>query len=170
MTTAYPGPTPDDGASGAALSGAGAAARTGHVDARTAEQAARAAFRARFEAPYRQYAAVRLASQDEGDVVVEVVWAQIERNWAGLLRCPSPAGAAWTLLVRALEACPVRSRSPLDRLPRPVADAFLLRHRVGLEADRAAEAMGIETAAFESLYRSVVPRSRSGNPPGIFRS
>ncbi|MGO4463725.1 hypothetical protein AB4039_41680 [Streptomyces sp. M-16] len=166
MITAFSGRVPHASPAPEAC-GTGAAARTGRKDVRAAEQTARTAFKARFDSAYRQYAAVRLGDDDAGDVV-EAVWKQIELGWAGLLRCPSPAGGAWTLLSRAVHASPARPPSPLDKLPRPAADAFLLRHCVGLEADRAAEAMGMEPAAFESLYRSVVPRPGSGNPPGIF--
>ncbi|WP_330334811.1 hypothetical protein [Streptomyces sp. NBC_00536] len=138
------------------------------ADARAVEQVARTAFRARFESTYRQYAAVRLGSQDAVEAVAEAVWAQIERGWSGLLRCHSPAEGAWALLARAVEDCPVRPRSPLDRLPRPAVDTFLLRHCLGLDPDRAAETMGVDVAVFESLYRCVVPRPGHGNPSGIF--
>ncbi|MFF4104270.1 hypothetical protein [Streptomyces sp. NPDC001903] len=158
MITAKHGGGPHGGTPRADESCAERTVRTQGMDTEAVESVARAAFRARFEPAYRQFAVVSLRDEGAGADVAAAVWTQIEQDWAGLLACASTAGCAWQRLSSAVHNHPRRPRSALDELPRPAADAFLLRHRVGLEADRAAEAMGMESAAFESLYRTVVPR------------
>lgn len=155
-----PGPGPQAATTGAEI-------RTAPRSPRVVEQAACAVFRAQFEDIYRQYAAVRLGDQIAGEAIAAAAWEAIERAWGGLLRDPSPAPGAWALLTRAVRACPTRPASAMDRLPCGAADTFLLRHCVGLDAERAAQTMGIESAAFESLYRTVVPHPGNGNPTGI---
>ncbi|WP_424216268.1 hypothetical protein ACN20G_29430 (plasmid) [Streptomyces sp. BI20] len=144
---------------GSGRAGAVGTGRTGagrrHLDA--ALGVSFRAFRSHHAALYRRYATLRLGDPEAGRSAVAAVFASLGEQWAALLAGPEPTRAAWREFSARLRTWPDRPDSPLDGLPADRVDAFLLRHRLGLPADTAAEVMGVDPARFAALCRAPTP-------------
>ncbi len=97
---------------------------------------------------YLDYATLRLGSAGAGRAVVEATFAQLAREWGGVLSSESPAAMAWGFL-KARTASAARSGrhgaqlATRARLPAHHADALSLVHALNLSVDEAADLIGI---------------------------
>ncbi|MER8188580.1 hypothetical protein [Kitasatospora sp. NPDC094015] len=106
---------------------------------------------------YRQYALARLTDASLGEEAVEQTLAYLAGGWDAVLRCPQPMAACWVLL-RQVVSDRSRRASRTDRLhralPDPVADAAVLRYRLGLDPKIAAHLMGVEEWTLRAELRT----------------
>ncbi|WP_052713673.1 hypothetical protein [Streptomyces katrae] len=114
------------------------------------------AFCSRYRPLYIRYAAVRLSSTRCGARLADHALDALAPCWPQALACASPAAAVWEMFTSLIEDAAERgSRCGAD-LPCPQADAVILRHRLGLPAETAAELMGISDSAFRVLHRAAL--------------
>lgn len=131
--------------------------------------AAYQAFRARNHRPYVVYASIRLGAEGiaesvVAESVVAEVFTDLAISWRAALASAEPAAVAWQILGRHVDDQLGRPRRPVRGRVRGIAaareDALLLRNRMRLSSERAAEVMGLSTADFQVL----VSRERRAGP------
>ncbi|CAL9635809.1 hypothetical protein SUDANB120_06202 (plasmid) [Streptomyces sp. enrichment culture] len=114
------------------------------------------AFCARYRRLYARYAAARLHHADEGASVAEAALSCLARRWPEALACESPAAVGWKTVTGIVEASVRPGTRPAVRLPGRQADTVILRHRLGLSAETAAEVMGISWSEFSTLHQAAL--------------
>ncbi|MFJ4774508.1 hypothetical protein ACIP88_36305 [Streptomyces uncialis] len=126
--------------------------------------AAYQAFRARNHRPYVVYASIRLGADGMAESVVAEVFTDLAISWRAALASAEPAAVAWQILGRHVDDQLGRPRRPVRGRVRGIAaareDALLLRNRMRLSSERAAEVMGLSRADFQVL----VSRERRAGP------
>ncbi|MGW8783092.1 sigma-70 region 4 domain-containing protein [Streptomyces sp. NPDC055796] len=127
-----------------------------HVPADTAMHVSYEAFCARYRPLYIRYAAVRLSSAGCGARLADRVLDALAPCWSEALACPSPAATVWETFTSLIETAAERGTRCVRALPCRQADAVILRHRLGLPAETAAELMGISDSAFRALHRAAL--------------
>ncbi|MEU9372004.1 hypothetical protein AB0D71_46885 [Streptomyces avermitilis] len=106
---------------------------------------------------YILYATARVGDGRQARALVEATLGDLAMLWAEALESPSPAALAWRLLTaRTNHAATVSSPALYRVLPAPQADAVLLRYRLGLSPDRAADAMGWQPGEFAYVLKAAV--------------
>ncbi|MBT2469547.1 hypothetical protein J7E97_17085 [Streptomyces sp. ISL-66] len=113
------------------------------------------AFCSKYRPLYARYAAARLRSACRGADLADTVLSDVARSWPAALTCPSPAALVWKLLTGEVEATAQRRARPA-LLPCSQADTLILRHRLGLAPEAAAEVMGISPSEFSSLHQAAL--------------
>ncbi|MBB4161655.1 hypothetical protein [Streptomyces cinereoruber] len=86
---------------------------------------------------------------------MSAVLGDLAMTWTEVLQSPSPSALAWRLLSVRTGRDAVTA-GPHRVLPAAQADAVLLRYRLGLPAEQAAEVMGREPAEFAWLLKQTV--------------
>ncbi|MFJ3519837.1 hypothetical protein [Streptomyces sp. NPDC090131] len=114
------------------------------------------AFCAKYRPLYARYAAARLESAGHGADVADTVLSGFARCWAEALTCASPAAVVWKLFTGTVESSARRPARPVTALPCPQADTVILRHRLGLAPEAAAEVMGISASEFSTLHQAAL--------------
>ena len=107
---------------------------------------------------YAHYAAIRTGSRETGERVTATAFGALALTWPEVLHSPSPAAAAWKLLERCTRcAVPAANCCALyDVLPAAQADVLLLRYRLGLAAQQAADVLGISVADLTMRVRTAI--------------
>ncbi|MFD8984638.1 hypothetical protein [Streptomyces sp. NPDC059564] len=114
------------------------------------------AFCVKYRPLYTRYAAARLENTGHGARLAESALAGLAQGWSEALTCASPAARVWEMFTALVEATAGRRAQPVTSLPCPQADAVILRHRLGLAPEVAAEMMGISASAFRALHRAAL--------------
>ncbi|MER6738129.1 sigma-70 region 4 domain-containing protein [Streptomyces puniciscabiei] len=124
---------------------------------------------------YLRYARERVQDAWMSRQVVEAVLGNIATIWPTVLSSPRPAAVAWRLL-DALISSAIRERKSqtvartVDAmhqvLPPEQADAIILRCRLRLSEQRAAELMGVDAPAVAS-HLLMAQRALSGYGPAV---
>ncbi|HEY8987294.1 MAG TPA: hypothetical protein VIU15_47990 [Streptomyces sp.] len=107
---------------------------------------------------YLAYATARVGDRERARLLVQASLGDLAMVWPEALESASPSALAWRLLA-ARTGCAVagwRGGGPHRVLPAAQADAWLLRYRLGLTPQRAAEAMGRTPGEFETLLKKAV--------------
>lgn len=114
------------------------------------------AFCAKYRPLYARYAAARLKNAGHGAEIADAALTGLAQCWSEALTCESPAAMGWRLFTGIVEAS-VGGRSRLVMpLPCPQADTVILRHRLGLAPESAADVMGITTSEFSTLHQAAL--------------
>ncbi|MFE0520851.1 hypothetical protein [Streptomyces sp. NPDC058954] len=99
---------------------------------------------------YLRYARARVADPSLSRHLVETALGSVATNWTAVLASHCPAAEAWSIL-SALVARAVRGQSATTVcsavyrvLPPMQADLVILRHRLSLSDEQAADLMGVE--------------------------
>lgn len=120
------------------------------------------AFCAKYRPLYARYAAARLHSAGRGADIADTVLSAAARTWPQALTCASPAAVVWELLTGKVDATAARRPRPAV-LPCPQADTLILRHRLGLAPEAAADVMGITPSEFSTLHQAALRTLSTGS-------
>jgi len=106
---------------------------------------------------YTRYVAVRIRDGGRARSLAQAALGDLAMVWAEALQSPSPSALAWRLLTARTGHAAAGGGLELYRvLPAPQADAVLLRYRLGMSADAAAELMGWQRGEFACLLKAAV--------------
>ncbi|WP_405814372.1 hypothetical protein OG241_07180 [Streptomyces sp. NBC_01390] len=134
-----------------------AARGLGETDVAIGMPSAFAAFCVRHLDIYTRYAAVRMRDSGQAQALAQAALGDLAMMWAEALESPSPSALAWRLLAARTGRAAAGGGMELYRvLPVAQADAVLLRYRLGLSAQDAAEVMGWEPGEFTCLLKAAV--------------
>jgi hypothetical protein len=140
--------------------------------------AAYTAFCMLYQDRYLRYTRARVADPGLSRELVETALGSVATNWATVLASHRPAAEAWDIL-GSLIAQAVRGQSAANIcnavhrvLPPLQADVVILRHRLSLSDEQAADLMGVEEPlvasqlkmAHRTMARRAVP-AHSAVPP-----
>ncbi|MFD0271746.1 hypothetical protein ACFVGY_35020 [Streptomyces sp. NPDC127106] len=114
------------------------------------------AFCAKYRPLYIRYAAARVEDARHGARLADCALAGLAQGWTEALTCASPAARAWEMFTAIVEATAGRGARAMPALPCPQADTIILRHRLGLALETAAEMMGISASSFQALHRAAL--------------
>ncbi|WP_328687764.1 hypothetical protein OHA74_54740 [Streptomyces phaeochromogenes] len=108
---------------------------------------------------YLRYTRVRVADPGLSRTLVEAALGSVATNWATVLASHCPAAEAWNIL-GSLIAQAVRGHAATEScstvyrvLPLLQADVVILRHRLSLSDQQAADLMGVEEPLVASQLR-----------------
>jgi hypothetical protein len=108
---------------------------------------------------YLRYARVRVIDPGLSRTLVETALGSVATNWASVLASHRPAAEAWSIL-GSLIAQAVRGQTAAKfcndvyrALPPLQADVVILRHRLSLSDEQAADLMGVEEPVVASQLR-----------------
>ncbi|MGQ4374813.1 hypothetical protein ACN6K9_001684 [Streptomyces sp. SAS_267] len=110
----------------------------------------------RYQDRYLRYARARVADPILSRELVEAALGSVAVNWAGVLASHCPAAEAWDILgsviAQALRGQTAASRcNVVYRLLPPLqADVVILRHRLCLSDEQAADLLGVEESVVTS--------------------
>ncbi|MER5881189.1 hypothetical protein ABT119_35385 [Streptomyces sp. NPDC001910] len=117
------------------------------------------AFCMHYQDRYLRYTRVRVADPVLSRELVEAALGSVATNWASLLASHCPAAEAWDILGSFI-AQAVRSRAAARRcsvvyrvLPPLQADVVILRHRLCLSDEQAADLLGVEESVVTTQLR-----------------
>lgn len=105
---------------------------------------------------YTRYAALRLGDDRQARVLAQAALGDLAMMWAEALQSPSPSALAWRLLAARIGGAAAEDRALYRVLPAVQADAVLLRYRLGLPDEKAAEVMGWQPGEFTCLLKTAV--------------
>lgn len=114
------------------------------------------AFCAKYRPLYARYAAARLESAGRGADIADAGLSRFARCWPEALTCASPAAVVWKLFTRMVDSSARHPARPVLALPCPQADTVILRHRLGLAPEAAADVMGISASEFSTLHQAAL--------------
>ncbi|MER7179494.1 hypothetical protein ABT404_08415 [Streptomyces hyaluromycini] len=124
------------------------------------------AFCLHYQDRYLSYTRVRVGDPQLSRRLVETALGSVATNWSSLVASHCPAAEAWSILgaliTKAARAgtatkfhnAVYRSLSPLQ------ADVFVLRHRLSLSDEEAADLMGVEQPLVASQLRMAHRKAR----------
>ncbi|MGP3737563.1 hypothetical protein ACTWJ9_31070 (plasmid) [Streptomyces sp. GDS52] len=108
---------------------------------------------------YLRYTRVRVADPGLSRELVEAALGSVAINWAGLLASRCPAAEAWDILGSVI-AQAIRGQAAASLcnvvyriLPQMQADVVVLRHRLSLSDEQAADLLGVEEPVVTSQLR-----------------
>lgn len=104
---------------------------------------------------YQRYAAVHVGAGPGARRLVEAVLGDLAMRWWEILSEPSPAAASWRVLAARVSGVSRSSRT-YELLDARRADAVVLRYRLGLPVETAADLMGIEEADLARILRAAL--------------
>ncbi|MFI9051543.1 hypothetical protein [Streptomyces sp. NPDC053427] len=109
---------------------------------------------------YIRYASARAGCRRVGQELVQAALRDLATVWLQALQSASPAAVSWGLLAhRTAAGTRDQGGGGLHRiLPRRQADALVLRYRLGLSMDQAADLMGIGDREMAGVLRSAMRR------------
>lgn len=126
------------------------------------------AFCMHYQDRYLRYTRVRVADPGLSRELVETALGSMAINWTGLLASHCPAAEAWDILGSAI-AQAVRGQAAASLcnvvyriLPQLQADVVVLRHRLCLSDEQAADLLGVEESVVTSQLR-MAHRAMSGH-------
>jgi hypothetical protein len=120
-----------------------------------------AAFCVERKEAYCRYAAVRVGCTVAGRQLALAALGDLAMAWAEALQSASPAAVSWSLLAARTAAHPDGGRRGLHRLLPPVhADVLLLRYRLGLSPQQAADLLGMKHWELLGIQRAAVRKIR----------
>jgi len=98
---------------------------------------------------YLRYTQARNSNPAAAAMVVEEAFADLAAIWGDVLRSPSPAAIAWSVLRQTVErqSPPPSEATVFHILPPDYADAVVLHHGLGLPLEEAADLMGIDISS-----------------------
>lgn len=117
------------------------------------------AFCMHYQDRYLRYTRVRVADPGLSRDLVEAALGSVAINWTGLLASHCPAAEAWDILGSVI-AQAVRGQAAASLcnvvyriLPQMQADVVVLRHRLYLSDEQAADLLGVEEPVVTSQLR-----------------
>ncbi|WEH12214.1 hypothetical protein [Streptomyces sp. VNUA24] len=105
---------------------------------------------------YTRYATLRLGDDRQARALAQAALGDLAMMWPEALQSPSPSALAWRLLAARIGRAAADNRALYRVLPAVQADAVLLRYRLGLPDDKAAEVMGWQPGEFTCLLKTAV--------------
>ncbi|ELP66318.1 hypothetical protein STRTUCAR8_01792 [Streptomyces turgidiscabies Car8] len=127
-----------------------------------------------YQDSYLRYARARLTDPGLSRRLVERALGLVATNWASVLASHCPAAEAWDILVsvittvvRQRPATGARPCNAVYRMLSPLqADVVILRHRLSLNDEQAADLMGVE----EPVVASQLRMAHRNLPQGVANS
>ncbi|MET7852320.1 hypothetical protein [Streptomyces avermitilis] len=121
---------------------------------------------------YLRYACARVADPGLSRELVETALGSVAINWANVLASHCPAAEAWNILGSLIaqavrgHAAPKFCNAVYRALPPLQADLVILRHRLSLSDEQAADLMGVERPLVASQLR-MAHRTMARRPPAL---
>ncbi|OIJ63416.1 hypothetical protein [Streptomyces mangrovisoli] len=124
---------------------------------------------------YLRYTRARVADAALSRRLVEAALGSVATNWTGILASHCPVAEAWDILGSVI-AQAVRTRAVAGRctnlyrsLPPLQADVVVLRHRLCLSDEQAADLLGVEesviTSQLRMAHRTILRRQQDSQAP-----
>ncbi|MFJ8536853.1 hypothetical protein [Streptomyces sp. NPDC093591] len=123
---------------------------------------------------YLRYARARIADPRLSRELVETALGSVATNWAAVLASHRPAAEAWNILGSLIaqavhgQAASTVCNAVYRVLPPLQADIIILRHRLSLSDEQAADLMGVEeplvASQLKMAYRAMAERAVAAQP------